>query len=92
MIATIGMTTALLPIGAAGASFPACTPGAAQATEIPGDPTLYVRTYTALGQKHVEIWEEANGVDGLQPDPSWACGGQPDVLDSSVCYGCPASF
>lgn len=93
MLATIVMTTAALPIASAGAAAPGCVPTSDPgATEIQTEPVLYERTINRLGHIYVEVWEEANGVDGLQPDPTYNCGGAPDVLKSSVCYGCPLTL
>jgi hypothetical protein len=93
MLATTLMTTLLIPLaGAAPAPPPPpqCVASAdSGATPLPGDPTLYVREYKAMGQTHVELWREANGVAGLQPDPSWNCGHPGDELLDAVCFGCP---
>jgi len=89
MLATALLTTALLPFAGAAAPPPDCAPSAAPATQVHTDPVTYERVYSAFGRTYVELWQESNGVSGLQPSSTWNCGGAADTLLDSACYGCP---
>lgn len=91
ILATALMTTAVAPVaGATDATADvACAPVAdASATPLPTDPVSYERHYTVGKATIIELWKEANGAPGLQPDPTWNCDKAPDVLVQSTCLGC----
>jgi len=92
MLATALLTTALLPVVGA-APVPQCSPQAAPAQQLQTDPVTYERVYSAFGRTYVELWQETNGVSGLQPDNTWNCGSPGDTQISSRCIGrdCPAT-
>jgi hypothetical protein len=93
ILATVLTTTVFVPIAVADTASPAspvvCHPAAANATTLPGTPTYYVREYSTFSQRHTEIWEETNGVPGLQISSFANCGGAADTLIESICEGCP---
>lgn len=51
-----------------------------------GDATFYHKTWGRTTRYH-EIWQETNGIPGLQLDSGMACGGFRDTLRSSACIG-----
>jgi hypothetical protein len=90
----------LVPVGSSAFS-PGCVPTSdSSATSVDAGPGghFYTRVYKGQGN-WVEIWEETNGVSGLQHDPSWNCGGPGDSLVGAYCVAtprigpaCPAIF
>ena len=84
------------PLGAAGAFPEDCTPTSAPAMRtLDAGPAgfYYVREYSMAGNLWAQVWQETNGVPGLQPDPTWNCGHPGDLLLAQRCVGkdCPAT-
>ncbi len=63
--------------------------GTATSVSIMGD-TFYKRTFFGPSFRVEQVWREANGETGLQPDREMTCTGKADRLLEEVCIGtCP---
>jgi hypothetical protein len=89
MFATALLTTALVPIVSATDAGYVCTPASDPGVKtLPTSPITYVKEYRIGNAVYVELWQESNGVAGLQRDASWNCGGAADALIAATCSGC----
>jgi len=93
-LAALVLTIASLPLASAGGFPTDCQPGAAATfRSVDAGPAgiYYVREYAIGGNTWVQIWQESNGVPGLQLDPTWNCGNPGDTMLAQRCVGrdCP---
>lgn len=67
----------------------ACYPGADDGAEQAGK--FYYKAYGRT-TRYVEVWEESNGIPGLQLDNGMACGRGADTPRADMCAGANGCF
>lgn len=63
----------------------ACYPGADDGAESVGN--FYYKQWGRASTRYVEVWQESNGIPGLQLDAGMACGQPADSQRLDACTG-----